>query len=127
MSYNDYPKSAVNNAKKALKWRDEYGRNVVKGGTKIGWTRANQIANKENLSEETIRRIKAFFDRHKGNEKIDPKFKNEPWKDRGYISFLIWGGKSMHNWATKMVNKFNKLNEVKENVLKELTENDKND
>ena len=27
-SYNDYPESAVNNAKKVLKWREEHGKEV---------------------------------------------------------------------------------------------------
>jgi hypothetical protein len=30
-TYNDYPKSASNNAQKAIDWRDEHGRDEVKG------------------------------------------------------------------------------------------------
>ena len=37
-------------AKKGLEWRREYGR----GGTRIGVTRANQLAKRENLTEETV-------------------------------------------------------------------------
>ena len=42
-TYNDYPIAATNNAKKALRWKEEYG-DEVKGGTIVGWTRANQLA-----------------------------------------------------------------------------------
>ncbi len=72
-SYNDYPESAVNNAKKVLKWRDEYG-DEVKGMTRIGWTRASQLARKGKLTRSTISRM-ASFNRHQKNAEINPKFK----------------------------------------------------
>ena len=99
-TYNDYPQSAVDNAKLALKWRDEHGRDEDKGGTEVGWTRANQLANKEKLSVKTINRMSSF-NRHRKNSKVDPKFKETPWKDRGYIAWLIWGGDSGIDWAMK--------------------------
>ena len=48
-TYNDYPKSASNNACKVLRWRDEHG-DEVKGMTRVGWTRANQLCKKEKIS-----------------------------------------------------------------------------
>ncbi len=48
-TYNDYPQSASNNAKKVFRWRDKH-KDEVKGMTQIGWTRANQLAKKENIS-----------------------------------------------------------------------------
>lgn len=103
-TFNDYPEKAKKNAKKALDWKEKHG-DDVKGGTRVGWTRANQIANGENLSLDTVKRIKQFFDRHEGNEKIDSENKNEPWKDNGYVAWLIWGGDAMRNWANKIVEK----------------------
>lgn len=99
-TYNDYPQSAVNNAKLALKWRDEHGRDEVKGGTEVGWARANQLAKKEKLSVKTINRMSAF-NRHRENSKVAAEFKETPWKDRGYIAWLIWGGDSGIDWAMK--------------------------
>ena len=64
-TYNDYPEAATNNAKRVLKWREEYG-DEVRGMTQIGWTRARQLANKERLSRETIARM-ASFKRHEQN------------------------------------------------------------
>lgn len=98
-TYNDYPQSASNNAKRALAWREKYG-DEVKGGTAIGWTRANQLANREALSYSTIARM-AAFNRHRQNSKVDPKYAATPWKDRGYVAWLIWGGTSGVNWAIR--------------------------
>ena len=98
-TYNDYPKSATNNAKKALRWKKEHG-SEVKGMTAVGWARANQLSNRRNLSYETIARM-AAFNRHRKNASIDPKYKDTPWKDRGYIAWLGWGGTSGVNWAIR--------------------------
>ena len=98
-TYNDYPQSASNNAKRALAWRDKYG-NEVNGGTAVGWTRANQLASREALSYSTIARM-ASFARHRKNSKVDPKYAATPWKDRGYVAWLIWGGTSGINWAIR--------------------------
>ena len=65
-AYNDYPKSAQNNACKVLGWIDKYGRDEVKGMTRTGLARANQLCNKENISEDTIARM-AAFERHRKN------------------------------------------------------------
>jgi hypothetical protein len=98
-TYNDYPQSATNNAKKVLEWKKKYGKEV-KGMTSIGWTRANQLASKRKLSYDTIARM-AAFNRHRKNAEIDPKYKETPWKDRGYVAWLGWGGTSGVNWAIK--------------------------
>jgi hypothetical protein len=98
-TYNDYPQSATNNAKKVLEWKKKYG-DEVKGMTSVGWTRANQLASKRKLSYDTIARM-AAFNRHRKNAAIDPKYKNTPWKDRGYVAWLGWGGTSGVNWAIR--------------------------
>ena len=97
--FNDYPQSATNNAKRMLEWRDKHG-DEVKGGTAVGWQRANQLAKRESLSRDTVGRM-AAFNRHKKNSTVDPKFKDTPWKDRGYVAWNLWGGTSGVNWAIK--------------------------
>lgn len=104
-SYNDYPQGATNNAKRMLEWREKYGRDVVRGGTEVGWKRANQLANRESISLDTVKRINSFLARHEENAKIDPKFKDEPWKDKGYVAYNLWGGKAMVSWAKRIANK----------------------
>lgn len=116
--YNDYPAAAKANAKKALKWRDEYGRDEVDGGTEVGWARANQLAKGEKLSRDVVSRM-AQFNRHRKNSKISAEYKDEPWKDRGYIAWLIWGGDEGVDWAMK------KMDEIEAEETNEAVDIDK--
>ena len=106
-TYNDYPAAAKANAKKALDWRDEYGRDEVTAGTPVGWQRANQLAKGEKISRDVISRM-AQFNRHRKNSEIDPELKSTPWKDNGYVAWLIWGGDEGVDWA------INKIKEIDE-------------
>jgi HK97 family phage portal protein len=101
-SFDDYPQAATNNARRMLEWREKYGRDEVKGGTAVGWQRANQLANREKLSEDVISRM-AQFNRHRQNAEIDPKYKDEPWKDNGYVAWNLWGGTAGVDWAIKKI------------------------
>lgn len=88
-SYNDYPESASNNAKRAIKYKEENGSSC---GTKVGWTRARQLANKEKISRDTIARM-ASFKRHQQNKDV-------PYDEGcGGIMWDAWGGASGINWA----------------------------
>ena len=101
--YDDYPKEARENAQRALDWIKKYGRDVVKAGTLTGLQRANQIAKGENLSLETVKRIKNFLSRHGKNREINPIYKGTPWKDKGYVAWLLWGGDAMIGWVDKKI------------------------
>ncbi len=103
-SYNNYPQSATNNAKRMIEWREKYGRDVVTAGTEVGWRRASQLANRENISLDVVKRM-AQFNRHRENAKIDPRYKGEPWKDNGYVAWNLWGGTAGVDWAIREVNK----------------------
>jgi hypothetical protein len=96
------PVSAQNNAKKAIAWREKYP-NEVKGGTKVGWTRARQLANGDELSLDIVKRMYSFFSRHDGNEDVPDKYKNTPWRDNGLVSFNLWGGQSGYTWAKNIL------------------------
>jgi len=98
-SYSDYPKEASENARKVLDWRNRYG-DEVKGMTRIGWRRANQLAKRQPLTRQTIARM-ASFKRHRQNAKIDPKYRGEAWKDAGYVAWLGWGGTAGIEWAIR--------------------------
>jgi len=117
-SYNDYPKAATENACKVLRWRDEHG-DEVQGMTQVGWTRANQLCNRENISEETIARMSGF-QRHKQNSEIAEEYKGTPWKDRGYVAWLGWGGTEGIEWAS------NKLEEIRNEQLNKTNKKDFN-
>jgi hypothetical protein len=68
--------------------------------TQVGWIRANQLCKGENISEETIARMSAF-QRHRKNSEVAPEFKSTPWKDKGYVAWLGWGGTTGIEWASK--------------------------
>lgn len=108
-SYNDYPPAAVKAAKQALEWREEY-KDEVTAGTRVGWERANQLANKEKLSVDTIKRMVSFFARHEGNETVSPEHRDEPWKDNGHVSWLLWGGDAGKKWAEQKLKEIEKQN-----------------
>lgn len=105
-TYNDYPQSASNNAKRAINYKKKYG-SEVKGMTQTGWTRAGQLARKEKLSRSTIARM-ASFKRHQKNAVINPEYKSTPWKDNGYIAWLGWGGASGVEWAIRKLKSIDK-------------------
>jgi hypothetical protein len=88
-SYSDYPESASNNAKRALKWKKENGSSC---GTSVGWRRASQLANKQGISRSTIARM-ASFKRHQQNKDV-------PYSEGcGGIMWDAWGGTSGVEWA----------------------------
>lgn len=94
------PAGAKGNAQKVLNWKKEKG-SEVKGMTPVGWARARQLATKSEIGLSTVKRMSAF-NRHRKNSAVDPKFKSEPWKDRGYVAWLGWGGTSGIDWAIKV-------------------------
>lgn len=90
-TYNDYPDAASNNAKRALKWKEENGSTC---GTPVGWTRANQLANREKISRDTIARM-ASFKRHQ-------QHKDVPYEEGcGGLMWDAWGGDAGINWAIR--------------------------
>ena len=97
-TYNDYPESASNNAKRAIKYKEENGSTC---GTQVGWTRARQLANKEKISRETIARM-ASFKRHQQHKDI-------PYDEGcGGLMWDAWGGATGINWAIKKLESIDK-------------------
>lgn len=98
MTYNDYPEAATNNAKRALKYKEENGSSC---GTDVGWTRARQLANRESLSRDTIARM-ASFKRHQ-------QHKDVPYEEGcGGIMWDAWGGDAGVEWAIRKLDQIDK-------------------
>jgi len=98
-SYNDYPQGAVNNAKRALKWVEKNGWGSC--GESTGKKRANQIANKENITRDTIARM-ALFKRHQ-------QHKDVPYSEGcGGLMWDAWGGSAGINWAISKLKQIDK-------------------
>jgi len=101
MPYSNYPQSATNAAKKALKHKEENG---SKCGTSVGWTRARQLSNKEALSEDEVIRTYSFLSRAKVYDQ-GKYFDEDDNEICGSIMYDAWGGSTMLPWAEKTANK----------------------
>ena len=112
-SYDDYPAAAKKNAQMAIDWKEKYGRDEVPAGTPVGWARAHQLAKGEKISADTVKRMSAF-NRHRKNSKIAPEHKDEPWKDNGYVAWLIWGGDEGVDWAIEKSKEIDAMKESKQ-------------
>ena len=74
---------------------------AAKAGIGSGVQRASNLKNRDNLSEKTVRRMKAYFDRHAKNYKLDAG--KAPREDKGYVDGLLWGGEAGRRWANSIV------------------------
>ena len=107
MTYADYPDTAKNNAKKALQHKKDNGSSC---GTRVGWLRANQIANGEGLSEDTVQRTYSFLSRAETYDQ-GKYFDEDGSEICGSIMYDAWGGSAMRDWAEA---KFKKIEREKE-------------
>lgn len=67
--------------------------------TPVGIARAKQLANRQPVSETTLRRMKAYFDRHV----VDRKGKGWGVDSKGYQAWLAWGGDSGRDWCKNIL------------------------
>ena len=102
------PNGVRKEAENGLKLRREHGR----GGTAVGIARARDLANGKTLSPSTLRRMKAFFDRHQ-SDKSAPGFDrgDKEWPSNGLIASKLWGHDSGYSWAKKVVAQMNAADE----------------
>ena len=99
----------ADNARRALEIREKKPMSQ-RGMTSVGIARARDLINKRPMSEDTVRRMKAFFDRHE----IDKQ--GETWDEqgKGWQAWNGWGGDEGYSWATAIVERLNKQAEKKE-------------
>ena len=90
-------------AKRALEVRDSKPPSQ-RGMTPVGLARANQLIKREPLSLSTVKRMKAFFDRHE----VDKQGSTWDEKGKGWQAWQGWGGDPGRSWANKIVAKANK-------------------
>lgn len=97
-SYRDYPKSASENACRAIKYRDNNPN--VDCGTRVGWTRAQQLCNNRPISVETIARMASF--------KRMQQHKDVPYDEGcGGLMYDAWGGEQGVDWAIRKLQQIN--------------------
>jgi hypothetical protein len=84
---------AADAAQMAIDWKRETG-NPNDCGTRTGWTRAGQLADRDELTEDTINRMVSFFARHESTQEPD-----EPKTDCSRMMWKAWGGDAGRTWA----------------------------
>jgi hypothetical protein len=99
-SVADYPDSVKNNAKAVLKYVDENGWGSC--GTEVGKIRANQLANGESISLDTVKRMYSYLSRHE----VDLESSKGYGDGCGKLMYDSWGGKSALSWAKSKLNDF---------------------
>jgi len=98
-SFNNYPKSAQNRAKAALRHKEKTNTSC---GTSVGWNRASQLSQNKRISMSVIKRTFSFLSRAKTYDQ--GKFTDEKGKDIcGSIMYAAWGGDSMKSWCERKI------------------------
>jgi hypothetical protein len=92
------PQGARDAAKRALDVR-EGKPSSQRGMTPVGIARARDLQNGVKLSPDTVRRMKAFFDRHE----VDKKGATWDEQGKGWQAWNGWGGDAGYAWARKVV------------------------
>ena len=97
-SYSDYPDSVSNNAKRGIELNEKVNN---KCATQVGKVRAQQLAQKEPVSVETIKRMYSYLSRAEVN------YDESDTQACGTISYLLWGGLSAKRWAESKLKELN--------------------
>jgi hypothetical protein len=90
-----------NAAKRALKWKAD-GK-ATGAGTQVGWTRAGQLARKDSLSLDTVKRMYSFFSRHEVDKKGKGFYDGPEFPSNGRIMWDAWGGDAGFSWSRAIV------------------------
>ncbi len=96
--------SMANNARRGLELRRKFGR----GGTAVGVARARDLANRKELSPETVARMYSFFSRHEVDKK-GKDWNNSERPSNGKIAWLLWGGDSGYAWSRSKWNAIQRI------------------
>ena len=105
-TYSDYPEAVKNNARRVLKYVDEYGWGPC--GTPVGKQRANQLANGEPVSVDTIKRMFSYLSRHE----VDLQTSSSYEDGCGRLMYDAWGGKEALVWSRKKIKELEKTNDM---------------
>jgi len=93
-TFNDYPKGITETAKRGIKLNEKVNNRCA---TQVGKVRAQQLANREPLSFETVKRMYSYLSRAK--EYYNPN----DTEACGTISYLLWGGEPALSWSKRIV------------------------
>jgi hypothetical protein len=102
-SYSDYGSGISNNAKKGIELNEKNGN---KCATQTGKVRAQQLANGEPISVQTIKRMFSYLSR------AEVYYDESDMNACGTISYLLWGGKAGLSWSRNKLRELGLLEEI---------------
>jgi HK97 family phage prohead protease len=105
-SYSDYPQAVRNNARRVLKYVEENGWGSC--GTPVGKQRANQLANGEAVSVDTIKRMFSYLSRHE----VDLESSSSYEDGCGRLMYDAWGGKAALVWSRNKLKELEKTSDM---------------
>lgn len=76
-----------------------------RGGTAVGIARARDLANRRPVSDDTLRRMVAYFARHE----VDRVGRGWGVDSKGWQAWLLWGGDAGRSWATSLLRRANPI------------------
>jgi ferredoxin len=94
------PEGAATAAKRALRWIAEG--HAGSGFTDVGRKRAGQLAARQSLSLDTVKRMYSYFSRHEVDKK-GKDFDNMSKPSPGRVAWDAWGGDAGFSWAKRIV------------------------
>lgn len=105
----------VEEAKRGLEWRREFGR----GGTEVGIARARDISNGKNLSDDTVKRMFSFFSRHEVDKKAEGfRVGEKGYPSNGRIAWALWGGDAGFSWSRQIAERLDKKDRTMQDIDK---------
>ena len=94
MPFSEYPEAMRNNARRGQELNKEVG---GKCATAVGKETARILAAGETLSDARVKRMFSFLSR------AETYYNPDDTEACGTISYLLWGGKTAHNWSAEKV------------------------
>lgn len=104
-SYSDYGEGIRNNAKRGIELNEKNGN---KCATQTGKVRAQQLANGEPISVDTIKRMYSYLSR------AETYYDESDTTKCGTISYLLWGGKAALGYSRNKLRELGLLEEAEQ-------------
>jgi len=92
-SFFKAPENVSEYACRAIRENEERGNPA---GTQVGKVRAQQLCQKQDISLETVKRMKSFLERAE-------TYNSGDWDDNGTIAYGLWGGPDALTWVNKIL------------------------
>ena len=98
------PKYIADQAKKALEIRETLPKSR-QAGTLVGLARANQLANGDNLSKETLVRMRSYLIRAREDYRQAKSRGLNASNSKAIQAYMLWGGPRALTWANEQIEK----------------------